>query len=36
MTNQNEPMNDIAHLAHVNCLLPGLTRACDFFFDVMA
>ena len=35
MTNQNEPMHDIAHLAHVEMLTPRPDESLRFFVDVM-
>ena len=35
MTNQNEPMHDIAHLAHVELLTPKPEESLSFFVDVM-
>src|ERR687898_346551 len=35
MTNQNEPMHDIAHLAHVELLTPKPEESLQFFMDVM-
>ena len=35
MTNPNEPMHDIAHLAHVEMLTPRPDESLRFFVDVM-
>jgi catechol 2,3-dioxygenase len=35
MTNQNEPIHDIAHLGHLELLTPKLEETTRFFIDVM-
>jgi catechol 2,3-dioxygenase len=35
MTNQNEPIHDIAHLGHIELLTPKLEESRRFFVDVM-